>query len=48
MTQNNRESIQRAVGIIEGVSFVVSEKVQDALVVVIEILDAVLEKEETK
>lgn len=46
MTQNNRESKQRAVGIIEGVSFVVSEQAEDALAVAIEILVSVLDKEE--
>lgn len=46
MTQNNRERIQRAVGIIEGVSFVFSEQAEDALAVAIEILVSVLEKEE--
>lgn len=43
MTQINRERIQRAAGIIEGVSFAVSETIRDALAVAIEFLDAALD-----
>ena len=42
MTQDNRETMQRALGIIEGVSFGASERVQDALACVVDMLDDVL------
>lgn len=46
MTQENRETMQRAMGIIEGVSFGASTRVQDALGCVIDMLDSVLDSEE--
>lgn len=41
-------SIERAVGIVEGLSFVVEGNVADALTEVIEIIDAVLHREGEK
>ena len=46
MKQRNREKLQRAIGIIEGASFSASEKVQDALALASDILDAILTDEE--
>lgn len=45
MTQENRETMQRAMGIIEGVSFGAGTRVQDALACVIDMLDDVLKSE---
>ena len=45
MTQNNRETMQRAIGIIEGAYFVASPKVQDALQCAVEMIDTVLNSE---
>jgi hypothetical protein len=45
MTRENRESMQRAIGIIEGISWAANSKVQDALSVACEILDEVLKNE---
>lgn len=42
MTINQKETIQRAVGIIEGASYFVSEKAAEALVTAVEMLDGVL------
>ena len=50
MTQENRESLNRATGILEGLS--VSENLTDAetnlIVAVAEMIDAVLKKEDTE
>jgi hypothetical protein len=46
MTRNNRESMQRAIGIIEGVSWGASQRVIDALSTAAEILDAILNDKE--
>ena len=46
MTAENRETMQRAIGIIEGASYGASQRVQEALVLAEEMLEAVLEKEE--
>ena len=46
MTQNNREKLQRAIGIIEGASFGASTEVQDALALACEIIDSILDDEE--
>lgn len=46
MTQNNRETMQRAIGIIEGVSWGAPQRVGDALAVACEMLDAILNDEE--
>jgi hypothetical protein len=46
MKQSNRELMERAIGIIEGVSFCVSEKVQDALALAVDMLEKVLNDEE--
>ena len=45
MTKESRETIQRAIGIIEGVSFTVKSSVQCALASAQEMLDAVLDEE---
>lgn len=45
MKQENKEAIIRAIGVIEGVSFVVSQEVANALVCAVEILEAVCEEE---
>ena len=46
MKAENRETMERAIGIIDGASYGASQKVQDALVLACEILDEVLRKEE--
>lgn len=46
MTQENRENMHRAIGIIEGVAWCADDKVADALCVVCEILSAVMQSEE--
>ncbi len=48
MKRNNREALQRAIGIIEGASYGAKSHVQDALTNALEILDAVLDDEEQK
>ncbi len=45
MTQNNRETMQRAMGLLEGVSFVVPDNIQEALIAAIEMLNAVYDEE---
>lgn len=46
MKLKNKETMQRAIGIIEGVSWSADQKIADALVAVVEMLDSVLESEE--
>lgn len=46
MTQNNRETMQRALGIIEGASFGANSRVQDALALACDMLDSVLNDKE--
>jgi hypothetical protein len=46
MTQENRETMQRAIGIIEGASYGASSRMQDALLCACEMLDSVLNDEE--
>ena len=46
MTRNNRENLQRAIGIIEGISYSAGTRVQDALCTACEILDDILRDEE--
>ena len=46
MNRENIELLQRAVGIIEGVSFTVEPAVRDALDVAREMIDSVLDDEE--
>ena len=46
MTLNNRETMQRAIGIIEGASYGASSRIQDALITAVEMLDAVLSDKE--
>ena len=45
MKRNNRETLQRAIGIIEGASYGAKSNVQDALTTALEMLDAVLDDE---
>ena len=42
MKQESRETMERAIGIIEGVSFGAACRVQNALVAVVDLLDGVL------
>ncbi len=46
MKLNNRETMQRAIGIIEGASWGASQRVIDALSVATEMLDAILNDKE--
>jgi len=47
MTQKNKENMQRAIGILEGVSWMVeNNNLQDAICTACEILDAVVKSEE--
>lgn len=46
MTAENREAVQRALGVLEGAAYGASQRVQDALYNAIETIDAVLAKEE--
>ena len=45
MKQESRETMERAIGIIEGVSFGAACRVQDALAMVVDMLDGVLNDE---
>lgn len=46
MTQENRENMNRAIGIIEGVAWCSDDKLADALCTACEILSAVMKSEE--
>ena len=46
MTLKSRETMNRALGIIEGASYGASARVQDALALAVELLDSVLNDEE--
>ncbi len=46
MKAKNREELQRAVGIIEGVSYGAGKRIQDALCTALEVIDQVLMSEE--
>lgn len=46
MKDHNRETMQRAIGIIEGASYGANTRVQDALALATEMLDSVLNDEE--
>lgn len=46
MTPKNRATMERAIGIIEGVAWTSEEKISEALFTACEILDAVLRDEE--
>lgn len=46
MTIENKETIQRALGQIEGVALLVKDNVQGALLDAVQMIDGVLEKEE--
>lgn len=45
MTTESRETLQRAIGIIEGASFGAGKRVQDALALACDLIDAVLNEE---
>ena len=47
MTRDNRETMQRALGILEGAYFGASERVQEAIGTAVDMLDAVLQTEDT-
>ena len=46
MKAENREAMERALGIIEGASYGASQRVQDALALACEMIDEVLREEE--
>ena len=46
MKSANRETMERAIGIIEGASYGASQRVMDALTIAVEMLDTVLNDEE--
>ena len=46
MTQENRETIQRALGFLEVVSYVAGGMVQDAILLAVDMISVVLDKEE--
>lgn len=46
MTQNDRETMQRAIGILEGVLFTSTDGVSNALEVVVNMLDCVMRSTE--
>lgn len=46
MTGENKLTMERAIGIIEGLSYGVEEPIRDALITVCEMLDEVLRKEQ--
>jgi hypothetical protein len=48
MTKENRETMQRALGILEGVSYCGNEEVQDALATACVLIEFVLREEEVK
>lgn len=48
MKQKNKCLMERAIGILDGVSFCSDSKVADALVTAIEMLDSIVEDEETE
>ena len=45
MTQENRESMQRAIGMIEGAMFGASERVRDALSLAVDYLENILKED---
>ena len=47
MTLTNRETLIRAVGLIEGISWGSPEKISDALLAAVEMIDSVLNSEPT-
>lgn len=46
MTLKDKETIQRMIGKIEGVAFVVEDKIATPLLDAIELIDCILDKEE--
>lgn len=46
MTHEDRQTIERMLGKIEGVAFVVDEKIASPLLDAIEVIDAILDKEQ--
>lgn len=45
MSNENRETIQRALGILEGVAYGAAERVQDAIALAVDMISEVLDKE---
>jgi hypothetical protein len=48
MKQKNRETMERAIGFVEGLSCVGDEKVSNALVALLEMLEEILKDEESE
>jgi hypothetical protein len=48
MTQNNRETLQRAVGIVEGIAWAADEQRANALFAVAEMISTILDNEPTE
>lgn len=48
MKQKNKETMERAIGFVEGLSWVGDEKVGNALVSLCEMLEGILKDEETE
>ena len=46
MTQDNRETMQRAMGILEGAYFGAAERIQEAIGTAVDMLEAVLQTED--
>lgn len=47
LTQADRETIQRALGMIEGISYKVSGEAASALAIAVDMIDGVLERSKT-
>jgi hypothetical protein len=48
MNQEQMSTVQRAIGIIEGISFACNKETQDALDLVVEVLDSVFDEIKVK
>lgn len=46
MKKENRETMERAMGIVDGISFVVEEKPAEALITALEMMELVMKKED--
>lgn len=46
MTKENRETMHRALGILEGAAFGAAERIGDAIALAVDMIDKVLEEEE--
>lgn len=45
MTQENRETMQRALGVIEGIMYYADKNAQEALILATELIDSVMDSE---